>query len=160
MIVENKKIVNTTPLSFDGIDFKSKLEAMCYKVLKDEGLNPQYEQKHYEIFEGFSPCVPFYAKNTFRRKNKNISIISSSTAIDNRKVLSWIYTPDLYFEYGKYIIHIEVKGFYNDIARYKIKLFRWQLENLQKKDPDHIYEYWEIHTKKQLMECIKHIKSN
>lgn len=158
--MENKKVINATPNSFDGIDFKSKLEVMCYKTLKEEGFCPLYEQKHYSLFDSYTPTVPFYVKNTFKGKNCHISKLSPNTAIDFRKVLSWIYTPDIYFEYGKYIIHIEVKGFYNDIARYKTKLFRWQLEQQQKEDPDHIYEFWEIHTRKQLLECLEHIKKN
>lgn len=158
--MENKKIIGATPLEYDGIQFKSKLEAMCYKTLKERDIDPQYEQRQYTLFEGYFPSVPYYTKNDFKGKNHKISKISKSTAIDNRKVLSWVYTPDLYFEHGKYIIHIEVKGFYNDIARYKTKLFRWLLEKQQQDDPEHIYEFWEIHTKKQLLECIDHIKEN
>lgn len=154
----NKKVKNATPLAFDGINFKSKLEMECYKTLKDNGFSPLYECKHYTIFKGFIPKVPFYSKNIFKRKNKRVSVLSSYTAIDSRKVLSWVYTPDFYFEYKDYIIHVEIKGFYNDIARYKSKLFRWQLEEFQNNDPKHVYEFWEVHTKKQLIECINHIK--
>jgi len=156
--MENKKIKNATKVVYEDIKFKSKLEEMCYKVLKDGGFNPLYEQKKYTLFDGFLPHVPFYTKNVFKRKNKNVSTLSNSTAVDNRVVQSWIYTPDLYFEYNDYVIHIEVKGYYNDVARYKMKLFRKNLEEMQKNDPLHIYEFWEIHTKKQLLECIKHIK--
>ena len=159
-MIGNKKIKNATPLSYDGIAFKSKLEVMCYKVLKEQGFNPLYEQKHYTLFDSFIPNVPYYTKNTFKRKNKNIQVISPFTVIDNRKNTAWVYTPDLYFEYDNYIIIIEVKGFYNDVYRYKTKLFRYRLEQLQKEDTNHTYEYWEIHTKKQLLECISHIKTN
>jgi predicted nuclease of restriction endonuclease-like RecB superfamily len=158
--VENKKIKGATECSYDNIDFRSKLEVTCYKILKDSGLNPLYEEKKYPIFEGFVPQVPFYVKNTFKRKNRNIQIVSKSTAKDSRKILSWDYTPDFYFEHNAYKVFVEVKGFYNDIARYKSKLFRWKLESFQKEDPEHIYEFWEIHTKTQLLECIHHIKEN
>ena len=93
-----------------------------------------------------------------QRKNKNIQVVSKYTAVDYRKILSWDYTPDFYFEYNQYIIFVEVKGYYNDIARYKSKLFRWKLEDFQKNDLEHTYEFWEVHTKKQLLECINHIK--
>lgn len=156
--MENKKIKGATPLEYAGIKFRSKLEVTCYKTLEDGGLKPQYEKKHHALFDGYSPSVPYYTKNTFKRKNCHISVLSKFTVIDNRKVLSWIYTPDLYFEKGNYIVYIEVKGFYNDTARYKIKLFRWQLEQQQQKDPEHIYEFWEIHNRKQLLECLNHIK--
>ena len=130
----------------------------CYKTLIEKGLLPKYEEKHYTIFEGFLPTIPFYVKNTFKRKNCKITTVSSCTAIDNRKIPSWIYTPDFYLEYNSYIIHIEVKGFYNDVARYKSKLFRLKLEKMQSEDLEHIYEFWEIHSRKQLLECIQHIK--
>lgn len=158
LIVENKKIRNTQAHSYEGIKFRSGLEVTCFKILKEKNISPIYEAKHYALFEGYTPQVPFYSKNTFKRKNKRISVVSSSTVIDSRKVASWIYTPDFYFEYGDYIVHIEVKGFRNDVARYKIKLFRYQLEAMQNRDPNHIYEFWEIHTKKQLLDCIEHIK--
>lgn len=153
----NKKIKNATPLDYDGMHFKSQLEVMCYKTLKELGFSPLYEQKKYQIFLGFVPHVPFYTKNTFTRKNKNINIVSGSTVVDFRKINPWDYTPDFYLEYNDYIIYIECKGFYNDVARYKSKLFRWFLEKTQQDDNNHKYEYWEIHTKKQLLDCIKHI---
>lgn len=156
----NKKIANATPLTYNGIKFKSKLEVTCYKILNEGGLNPLYEERKYHIFEGFVPHIPFYTKNIFKKKNKNIEVVSNYTVRDNRGISSWVYTPDIYFEYGKYIIHVEVKGFYNDVARYKSKLFRWHLEKMQKDDPEHIYEFWEIHSKTQLLECIKHIKED
>lgn len=158
--MENKKIKGATECSCDGIKFRSKLELTCYEVLKENNLNPSYEGKTFHIFEGFIPHVPFYVKNTFKRKNKNIQVVSKHTVKDYRKVLSWDYTPDFFFKYGNYVVFVEVKGFYNDIARYKSKLFRWKLEEMQKNDLEHIYEFWEIHTKRQLIECINHIKSN
>lgn len=156
----NKKIKNAISVTYDGIIFKSKLEETCYKVLKENGFNPLYEGKKYHLFEGFIPHVPFYTKNTFKKKNHNINVISKYTVKDSRKIVSWDYTPDFYFEYDKYVVHIEVKGYYNDIARYKTKLFRWHLEKIQEKDPKHVYEFWEIHTKNQLLECINHLKTN
>lgn len=158
--VVNKKIMNATPLTYNNIKFKSKLEVMCYKTLEESGLIPQYECKTYVLFEGFNPHIPFYTKNKFKKKNKNILVISANTVIDIRKVDSWEYTPDFYFEYNNYIVHIEVKGFHNDVSIYKAKLFRKELEDLQNKDTSHIYEFWEIHTKKQLLECIEHVKKD
>lgn len=156
---ENKKIRNATPLEYDDIIFKSKLEVMCYKVLKEHGFTPLYEEKHFILFEGFSPNVPFYTKNIFKRKNKSIQVISPFTSIDNRKCTAWIYTPDLYFEYNNHIIIVEVKGFSNDVVRYKRKIFRYRLEQMQEEDKEHIYEFWEIHTKTQLLDCINHLKN-
>lgn len=155
----NKKIINATPLTYDNIKFKSKLEAMCYKTLKEEGITAKYECDTYILFEGFDPHIPFYTKNKFKGKDKNIIVLTANTVIDTRKVKSWEYTPDFYFEYNNYAIYIETKGFYNDVARYKTKLFRKELEDLQAKNPARSYEFWEIHTRKQLLDCIKHIKN-
>lgn len=155
----NKKIINASPLSYNGIEFKSKLECLVYRTLMEEGITPEYEQRSFIIFRGFTPTVPFYTKNTFKRKNCNITKVSTATVIDWRKVKDWVYTPDFYFRYKDYTIFIEVKGYYNDIARYKSKLFRWQIDCRQKKDLSRKYEFWEIHTKKQLLDCISHIKT-
>lgn len=154
----NKKVKNATFVEQEGIRFRSKVEEKCYKALKERGFNPLYEQKSYILLDGFSPKIPFYVKNVFKRKNSKIKIISNNTAIDGRKIQPWTYTPDLYFEYDKYIIHIEVKGFKNDVVRYKSKLFRLKLENMQANDSEHIYEFWEIYNLKQLLDCIAHIK--
>ena len=155
----NKKVKNATSIDSKGIHFRSKVEEKCYSALKESGFNPKYEQKCYTLLEGFSPSVPFYVKNTFKRKNNKIQIVSGTTVVDRRKIKPWTYTPDLYFEYGKFIIHIEVKGFKNDVVRYKSKLFRLKLESMQTNDPEHIYEFWEIYNLKQLADCIEHIKN-
>lgn len=156
----NKKIRNATPLTYNGIQFKSKLEVMCYKTLRDYGFKPLYEGKKYVLWEGFKPTVAFYTKNSFKKGNCNLELLSSKTALDKRKVDSWSYTPDISFIYNKYIVFIEVKGFSNGIYEYKRKLFRKLLEDRQNEDNTHIYEFWEIHTKTQLLECIKHIKED
>lgn len=155
---ENKKILNATPLEYDGITFKSKLEVTCYKVLKEKGVNPKYEGKIFTLWEGFSPTVPFYTKNSFKKGNYKLDLLSPKTAIDKRKVGAWHYTPDFYFIYGKFIIYVEIKGFSNDVYGYKRKLFRKLLEKLQKEDTEHQYEFWEIYSKVQLVECLEHLK--
>ena len=85
-------------------------------------------------------------------------MLSKRTAIDNRREGTWYYTPDFYFQYGKYKIYIEAKGRYNDVARYKRKLFRKVLDRIQENDSEHIYEYWEIYSVKQLLECLNYLK--
>ena len=47
---------------------------------------------------------------------------------------------------------------YNDVARYKRKLFRKVLDRIQENDSEHIYEYWEIYSVKQLLECLNYLK--
>ena len=69
---ENKKIKNASPLEYDGISFKSKLEKMIYQILKENGFPVEYEPHKFVIWEGFRPTIPFYNKDkklNFHRGN-------------------------------------------------------------------------------------------
>ena len=122
---ENKKIKNASPLEYDGISFKSKLEKMAYQTLKEQGFPVQYEPKKFIIWEGFRPNVPFYNKDTSTRMLK----------MDSKKV-------------------IDMKGFENNTYPLKKKIFRKWLESNY---PNSIY--FEIFTKKQLLQAIDIIKN-
>lgn len=154
-MTDNKKIKNARPKEYNHIKFKSQLEIMTYKTLLEKGFNPKYEEETFILWDGFIPSVPFYTKNSFKRKNHNIEVISPFTVKDKRPPSNITYTPDFTFDYnGKHII-IEVKGLQNDVFPYKFKMFRKSLEKLNDKDN---IEVWEIFTKKQLLECIEHLK--
>ena len=141
---ENKKIINASPLEYDGISFKSKLEKMAYQTLKEQGFPVLYEPKKFIIWEGFRPNVPFYNKDASTRMLK----------MDSKKVIDISYTPDLMFEYNNYLIIIEMKGFENNTYPLKKKIFRKWLESNY---PNSIY--FEIFTKKQLLQAIDIIKN-
>lgn len=141
---ENKKIKNTSPLEYDGISFKSKLEKMAYQTLKENNLPVEYEPKKFIIWEGFKPTVPFYNKDTSTRMLK----------LDNKKVISLSYTPDFVFTYANHLIILELKGFENNVFPVKKKIFRKWLEEHEPKSI-----YFEIYTKKQLLQAIDIIKS-
>ena len=143
--MENKKIKNATPEECFNIKFKSRLEAMVYETLLQEGFNPQYETKTYILWEGFKPTVPFYT----RSKGRQI-------ILNNKKLINITYTPDFYMEYKGLKIIIEAKGMENDVFPYKFKMFRKYIESL----PDSTnYLIFEIFAKKQLLECIEIIKA-
>ena len=154
---ENKKIKNAHPKEYNGIKFKSQLEVMTYKTLFELGLNPQYEKEKYVLWDGFIPTVPFYTKNSFKRKNHNIEVLSPFTVKDKRPPTKISYTPDFTFDYKDKHIIIECKGMVNDVFPYKFKMFRKSLETLNDKDA---IEVWEIFSKRQLLECIEHLKQN
>lgn len=154
-MTENKKIKNAHPKEYNGIKFKSRLEVMTYKTLIEYGFTPKYEKETFILWDGLIPSVPFYTKNKFKRKNRNIEIISDSTCKDNRPLGTITYTPDFTFTYNNKYIIIECKGMINDVFPYKFKLFRALLE--KRDDKDNI-EIWEIFSKKQLIECIEHLK--
>lgn len=141
---ENKKIINASPLEYDGISFKSKLEKMAYQTLKEKGFPVLYEPKKFIIWEGFRPNVPFYNKDANTRMLK----------MDSKKVIDISYTPDLMFEYNNHLIIIEMKGFENNTYPLKKKIFRKWLESNY---PNSIY--FEIFTKKQLLQAIDIIKN-
>lgn len=140
---ENKKIINASPLEYDGISFKSKLEKMAYQTLKEQGFPVLYEPRKFIIWKGFRPNVPFYNKDASTRMLK----------MDSKKVIDISYTPDLMFEYNNHLIIIEMKGFENNTYPLKKKIFRKWLESNY---PNSIY--FEIFTKKQLLQAIDIIK--
>lgn len=147
--MENRKIRNASPRVYNGIHFKSASEVMVYKTLTSLGFNVKYEPSKYTVWEGFKPTVPFYKPSKSR-----------ALAIDSTKVMDITYTPDFIFlaPDNKTVIIIEVKGFSNDVYPYKRKLFRAYLEDLST-TYNQPTMYFEIHTKKQLLQAIEIIKS-
>lgn len=146
--MENKKIINATPTSYNSIEFKSKLECSIYKVLVAEGLNPKYEPQKFIVWEGFRPSAPFYARN---KKTKSIEI-------NKTKILNITYTPDLVFKWGDYTVFVEVKpdNFTNDVYPYKQKMFRkYMEENLKDLNPIFV----RVGTIKNLKEFINILKT-
>lgn len=142
--VENKKIRNATPLEYDGISFKSKLEKMIYQTLRENNLPVQYEPHKFIIWEGFKPTVPFYNKDKSTRMLKQ----------EYKKIIDISYTPDFVLQQGSHLIIIEAKGLENEIFPIKKKLFRKYLEEHY---PDSVF--FEIYTKKQLLQAIDIIKN-
>lgn len=140
----NKKIINATPTTMDNIDFKSKLESMLFRVLKERNLNPRYEPYKFHIWEGFKPSVPFYERN---KKTRAITL-------NDKKIVDVTYTPDIVFDYGEYRVFVEVKpdNFTNDVYPYKEKMFRRYMETeITEKKPIFV----RVGTKKNLLEFIK-----
>lgn len=139
----NKKIKNAQEVTFDGITFKSKLEGSFYKTLKEAGFKVLYEPYKFEIIDGFYPTIPFYN----RSKSKEFRL-------DKQRVRPITYTPDFMFRYNKVLFIIEAKGIENDTFPIKRKLFRRYLETINTP-----CAYFEVHTKKELLQVIDIIKS-
>lgn len=146
----NKKIKNTNKKVFNGIKFKSQLEVMVYKTLLQEGFNVQYEAQPYILWKGFKPTLPFFDQN---KKTKLLEL-------KNTKIIDIKYTPDFSFIYNNKLVFIEAKGKENDVFYIKKKLFRSYLENKYfNKELKQFPMYFEIYTKKQLLQAIEIIKS-
>ena len=154
---DKRRVRSANPMEYNGIQFKSQLEVMTYKTLMQEGLNPEYEKHPYLIWEGFIPTIPFYTKNTLKRKDKRCTPLSRNTMMAHKPVNGIVYMPDFYFEYEGKKVLIEVKGFETEIFKMKFKMFRKYLEEQPDKDA---YIIWEIHTKKQLLECINNLRQS
>ena len=157
----NKKIRNATECKSGSLTFKSHLEKMVYNTLVEQGFNPQYEPRIYELWGGFKPLTPFYDKETDTQQAKRIE---SGDTIKNRmlvlktgKIVGIRYTPDFYFRYGKLDVYIEAKGIENDVFYIKKKLFIKYLDDwfIKTNQPS---IYFEIYTKKQLLQAIEIIK--
>jgi len=93
----NKKVRNATPLEYDGIRFKSKLEVYTYQKLKENQINANYEPIKFTILDSFQ--------------------------YKDEKVRSMSYTPD----FVDYDFVIECKGFANDAFPLRWKIFKFFL---------------------------------
>lgn len=158
---DNKKIRNATECKSGNLTFKSQLEKSVYNTLSELGFNPQYEPKTYELWGGFMPLTPFYDKETDTQQSKRIeggdTVKNRMLVLKTGKITGIRYTPDFYFKYGKLDVYIEAKGVENDVFYIKKKLFRKYLDDyLIKTGQQSIY--FEIYTKKQLLQAIEIIK--
>lgn len=93
----NKKVKNATPLTYDNIEFKSKLEVYCYKLFKDNRIPVEYEQIKFQILDPF--------------------------VYNDEKVRGMVFTPDFV---GKNFV-VECKGFMNDSFPLRWKFFKYHL---------------------------------
>lgn len=149
--MENKKIKNATPLEFDGIKFKSKLEVMAYKTLKED-FEVHYEPTTYKVWEGFKPTIPFYDKDKDTKALK----------LNDKKIIDIKYTPDFLVYHKNILAFVELKGIQNDTYYLKKKLFRGYLESIAEdmlKEHGLYLMYFEVYTKKQLLQAIEIIKN-
>lgn len=147
--IKNKKVKNATPMSYEGIEFKSRLEVTAYKVFKEAGFNIQYEPCKYVLWRGFKPTIPFYNRKKASKKS-NITGLK----LDNKKLLDTTYTPDFQFRYKGYLIIIEAKGLETNEFLIKKKLFRRYLED---NIPNSIF--FEVFSKTHIQQALEIIKN-
>ena len=131
----NKKVINTTAVSQDGINFRSKAERTFYNLIKETGFDFQYEPKSLVLLEGFYP-KPWY----------------EGMKEHTEKVRNMTYTPDFIVYVNGHTFLIEVKGMATDRYIVKRKLL---LNYLKQVDS---YHFFEVHTKRDMLFCIEKIK--
>lgn len=158
----NKKIRNATQSSLGKLTFKSQLEKSIYNTLLQQGFTPQYEPITFTLWDGFSPITPYYDKETDKQKIKRISegvnTCPSKILIQKvGKVVGIRYTPDFYFNYNGLDVYIEAKGIENDIFYIKKKMFIKYLDDILVNTGRRSI-YFEVYTKKQLLQAIEIIK--
>lgn len=88
------KIKNASKVTYDGIDFRSKLESFMWKQLQDNNIEAEYEKHKYVLLKEFEWM--------------------------GEKVREMTYTPD--FVSPTFII--ECKGYPNEVWPIKLKLFK------------------------------------
>ena len=122
----NKKVINATEVTVNGVKYRSKLEARCAQILKENNISFEYEPLKIE----YIPKFEYYGE----------------------KYRAAFYTPDFIID-SKYIL--EIKGFPNEVYRYKKKLV---LLKLLKDNNYTKYRFFEIKTITQLRQWIKNYK--
>ena len=146
-MTNNKKVIGATECEADSIKFKSKWECKVYQMLKEAGLNPQYEGLKITLQEAFEPKVPFYTRIKDKRRLPGF-------IIDNYKVRAITYSPDFKVVYNNKTYFIEAKGIKTDSYQLKVKLFRkWLEENC----PDSIA--FEVYIQRHVKDIIEIIKN-
>lgn len=153
----NKKILNATQSTIDGIKFKSQLEKSVYSTLSQLGLNPKYEPRQFLLWEGFTPITPYYNKETDKQRAKRNPRSPKLLTLKNNRFVGIRYKPDFYVRFGDLDIYIEAKGIENDVFYIKKKLFIKYLDDLYIKTGQRSM-YFEVYTKKQLLQAIDIIK--
>lgn len=158
----NKKIRNATQSSLGKLTFKSQLEKSIYNTLLQQGFTPQYEPVTFTLWDGFTPITPYYDKETDKQKIKRLSdginTCPSKILIQKvSKVVGIRYTPDFYFNYNGLDVYIEAKGIENDVFYIKKKMFIKYLDDILVNTGRRSI-YFEVYTKKQLLQAIEIIK--
>jgi len=140
---KNKKVKNATPVVYNDIKFKSKLEVYCYKRLEEEGIPVDYEPNRYLIFE---PFIFNNESHEVKKHDNRREFVSVSN-----KIRGIYYTPDFVDRNNNFII--ETKGNPNDAWPLRLKLFKRFLviNNMN-------YELFVPRNKKQVDETIRIIK--
>lgn len=153
----NKKVINATVVKDGVITFKSKLEKSIFDTLSQHGFNPEYEPTTFVLIPSFVTNTPFYDKETdkqFKKRKESGDKTAKMLVKKNPNIQSIKYTPDFYFKYKNLNVYIEGKGRENDVFYIKKKLFLRLLDTF-----DEPSIYFEVYTKKQLLQAIDIIKS-
>lgn len=152
MTVINKKVKHATPIVYDSIRFKSKLEVACYKALKDGEVPFTYEGVTFLLLPSF-----IYEGGDIYEAKRRVMARGYQYKKSSKRIRRMTWTPDFsgYYDGGDGDMWIiETKGRANDAFPLRIKMFKWLVNE----------EGWHIdlfipHNKRQVKESIEIIKS-
>ena len=133
------KVKNAVKNEYNGITFQSKLELYCYKELKSNKIDVEYEETTFTIFDAI-----VYPQACYEGTSKKLYEKGS-------KIRPITYTPDFVDPKGKWII--ETKGYANESFPLRWKLFKKHL-----KDNNKQYVLFMPRNKKQVDEVVDLIK--
>ncbi len=102
------KIKNAVKVEYDGVKFRSKLEAYMYKLLHDAKLDFEYEKHKFVLVNKFD--------------------------FGTEKIREVTYLPDFLVYLPDMTIVVETKGYRNDAFPIKLKLFKKHLVENGKAD--------------------------
>ena len=141
----SKKVRNATPVTHDGINFKSNLEGYCYLYFKKRKINLKYEECVLPVIGGFTSNLKAYIPERKSKNRKSPLLLREMRS----KILPITYTPDFTYRYKNKLFIIECKGKPNDVYPYKRKLFFRYLTQIQKNKGGDFY-FFEPHNQKQI----------
>lgn len=144
MSSENKKVINATEVTYNGIKFRSRSEMRMYLTMLKEGFTPEFESQSFIIWDGCYLQKPyFFEGEPVVTKNGH-----------TKKLQDWVYTPDFIITLGCCTFIIEVKGNPNDLWPYKRKLF---LKYIDKMKNTYFFEVKTIKGLKKTLSTIRNI---
>lgn len=122
LISLNKKVKNATSVTYDNVNFKSKLELYCYKKLKENNIDFNYNSTKFNLLNNFvflNDSYELIKKKNYKNFEKADQLVRGIS-----------YTPDFvgFYPDGKMFI-IETKGNPNEIFPLKWKLLKNFLKN-------------------------------
>lgn len=146
----NRKVAGATPTVYNGIQFKSKREAECYKLLDDSKYTFSYESSTYEL----SGSVKLSKVSVYGPKISASGSASKDIYQTSGLLRSVTYTPDftVYRHDVHYIIFIEVKGYRSPSYAVKKKLF---LKRLNETDKGYNYLFFEVYSTTHMKQVLK-----
>lgn len=112
---KGKKLINSTKITVDGIQFDSTLESKMYLLLKEASIKNTYNGISYTLMDGFKYKSDSYENTPARVKGKE-PMVSKQT------VRAITYKPDFVAPDESWII--EVKGWANDSFPLRYKMFK------------------------------------